>query len=119
MCGMRGGQIGVDRSFLWLVFFADVEYDPRAKGWIMKTFTVQIPDEIYDKVERRAAARGASINEEIVDVLKRFQTRQEQVERQVSKEIAAVSGPSRDTLLSLAERCKPPQSWYEEEDELF
>ena len=86
---------------------------------MMKTLTVQIPDEVYDKVERRAAARGASVNEEIVEVLQRFETREEIDEKRVLKEIAAIPGPSRDTLLSLADRCKPPQAWYEEEDELF
>jgi hypothetical protein len=84
----------------------------------MKTLTVQIPDEVYQKVERRAAARGATVGEEIVDLLQRFQARQDEVEKKVLADIAAMPGPPRDKLLALADQCRPPQSWYEEEDEL-
>lgn len=37
----------------------------------MKTLTVQIPDNVYQGVERRAAARGATIAEEAVEILER------------------------------------------------
>jgi hypothetical protein len=35
----------------------------------MKTLTVQIPDDVYERVERRAAARGASLDQEVAELL--------------------------------------------------
>jgi hypothetical protein len=43
----------------------------------MKTLTVQIPDELYDRVERRAAARGATLDREIIDLLEGSQAENE------------------------------------------
>ena len=37
----------------------------------MKTLTVQIPDDVYERVERRAAARGATVHQEVVQLLER------------------------------------------------
>ena len=35
----------------------------------MKTLRVTIPDEVYERVEQHAAARGATIDEEVVHLL--------------------------------------------------
>ncbi len=35
----------------------------------MKSLTIQIPDSVYEGVERRAAARGATIGQEVVALL--------------------------------------------------
>ena len=37
----------------------------------MKTLTLQIPDRVYECVESRAAARGATIGQEVVALLER------------------------------------------------
>ena len=42
----------------------------------MKTLTVQIPDDLYECVQRRAAARGATLHQEVVDLLEGIQTGQ-------------------------------------------
>ncbi len=44
----------------------------------MKTLTVQIPDDVYERVQRRAAARGATLDQEVVDLLEGTQTEQEE-----------------------------------------
>ena len=69
----------------------------------MKTLTVQIPDDICQNVERRAAARGATVGEEIVELLQRFQARHDEVEKKVLSEIAAIFGAPPDKLLTLAQ----------------
>ena len=38
----------------------------------MKTLTLQVPDSVYDHVERSAAARGASVGQEVVALLERM-----------------------------------------------
>ena len=38
----------------------------------MKTLTVMLPDEIYDRAERRAAERGASLPGEVADLVKQY-----------------------------------------------
>ena len=35
----------------------------------MKTLTVQIPDDVYERVERQAAARGATLDQEVVGLI--------------------------------------------------
>ena len=35
----------------------------------MKSLTIEIPDNVYEGVERRAAARGATVGEEVVALL--------------------------------------------------
>lgn len=42
----------------------------------MKSLTVQLPDDVYDRAERRAAARGATLEDEVVEALERRQTDQ-------------------------------------------
>jgi predicted CopG family antitoxin len=43
----------------------------------MKTLTVQVPDDVYERVERRAAARGTSLGEVVVDLLERLHSDQD------------------------------------------
>jgi hypothetical protein len=43
----------------------------------MKTLTVQIPEDLYERVQKRAAARGATLDQEIVDVLEGIETEEE------------------------------------------
>jgi len=43
----------------------------------------------------------------------------EQMEHEMLTEIAALPQLPRERLLYLAEKHKPPQSWYDEEDDLF
>lgn len=43
----------------------------------MKTLTVQIPDDVYERVQRRAAAHGATLDQEIVDLLEGAETERE------------------------------------------
>lgn len=38
----------------------------------MKTVTVQLPDEVYERAERRAAERGVSLPDEIAAYLRHF-----------------------------------------------
>jgi plasmid stability protein len=35
----------------------------------MKTLTVKIPDHLYERTERRAAARGATLDQEVAEIL--------------------------------------------------
>jgi hypothetical protein len=35
----------------------------------MKTLTVQIPDDVYERVQRQAAVRGASLDQEVAHLL--------------------------------------------------
>lgn len=37
----------------------------------MRTLTVNIPDDVYERVEQRAAERGASLDQEVVELLDR------------------------------------------------
>jgi hypothetical protein len=37
----------------------------------MKSLTIQLPDSLYEGVERRAAARGATVGDEVVALLER------------------------------------------------
>ena len=37
----------------------------------MKSLTVQLPDELYDRAERHAAARGATLHETVVEFVTR------------------------------------------------
>ena len=46
----------------------------------MKTLTVQIPDDVYERVQRRAATRGTTPEQEIVDWLEGTQTGQEEAQ---------------------------------------
>jgi hypothetical protein len=48
-----------------------------------------------------------------------LQCSMEDQERHILAEISALPRPSREQLLALAEKHKPPQSWYDEEDDLF
>lgn len=38
----------------------------------MKTLTVEIPDKVYERAERRAAELGVSLREEIAELIERF-----------------------------------------------
>lgn len=44
----------------------------------MKTLTVQIPEDVYERVQQRAAARGATLDQEVADLLAGVQTEQEE-----------------------------------------
>jgi hypothetical protein len=44
----------------------------------MKTLTVQVPDDVYEGMERRAASHGATLDEEITAVLKSVQNDSEE-----------------------------------------
>jgi hypothetical protein len=37
----------------------------------MKTLTVEIPDDIYERAQRRAAERGSTVSQEVVELLER------------------------------------------------
>ena len=37
----------------------------------MKTLTVNIPDHLYERTERRAAARGATLDQEVTEILEK------------------------------------------------
>jgi hypothetical protein len=37
----------------------------------MKTLTVEIPDEVYERAKRRAAERGATLDQEVAELLER------------------------------------------------
>jgi len=37
----------------------------------MKTLTLQLPDDVYERVRRRAAARGATLDQEVAELLER------------------------------------------------
>jgi hypothetical protein len=45
----------------------------------MKTLTLHIPDDVNERAQRRAAARGATLDQEIVDLLEGRETAQEEV----------------------------------------
>jgi plasmid stability protein len=38
----------------------------------MKTLTVRLPDDVYERVRQRAAARGATLDQEVTELLERF-----------------------------------------------
>jgi hypothetical protein len=38
----------------------------------MKTLTVQLPDEVYDRAEKRAAEKGVSLGQEVVNLVVGF-----------------------------------------------
>lgn len=38
----------------------------------MKSLTVQLPDDVYERAERRAAERGAVLPKEVADFVKRY-----------------------------------------------
>lgn len=38
----------------------------------MRTLTVEIPEEVYERAERRAAAQGAALTEEIAQWLRQY-----------------------------------------------
>lgn len=38
----------------------------------MKTLTIELPDELYDRAERRAAESGSSLSDEVVGLVERF-----------------------------------------------
>ena len=38
----------------------------------MKTLTIELPDEVYDRAERRAASLGTSLGKEVVELLGHF-----------------------------------------------
>jgi hypothetical protein len=44
----------------------------------MKTLTVQIPDAVYERVERRAAARGSTVTQEVVAALEHSAAEQDE-----------------------------------------
>lgn len=38
----------------------------------MKTLSIDLPDDLYDRAERRAAHRGTSLQKEVVGLVERF-----------------------------------------------
>jgi aminopeptidase N len=51
----------------------------------MKTLKVTIPDEVYERVEQYAAARGATIDEEVVHLLESLPDAAEEARLEVAR----------------------------------
>jgi hypothetical protein len=73
----------------------------------MKTLTVQIPDDVYERVERRALARGATLDQEVVALL-------EGGEKQDDARLASARARMRELFRTVKGFCLAPKIAREE-----